>query len=166
MQPDPLMEARVTALEREAANFKLHNHNKYNSNAIKEDDIILQTIRRWHVLPGTSPATSSNFGVFFIADGPCVVTTFWEVHKTAGTDGSAVTLQLEKLTGTTAPGSGTTLLTSAISLRATANTVQKGTIVGTATSRTLASGDRLALKLSGTPTSLADVCILLEVQLI
>ena len=49
-------------------------------------------------LDGTSPATTTNYGIIFTALYPCTVIDFSEVHQTLGTDGAAVTLQLEKLT--------------------------------------------------------------------
>jgi hypothetical protein len=84
-----------------------------------------------------------------------------ESHATAGNDAGAVTLQLEKLTGTTAPGSGTALLTdnsnAGFNLKGTANTVQTGTLTGTVGSLQLAVGDRLAWKVAGTPTAVVGV---------
>jgi len=103
-------------------------------------------------LKSTEPATAANYTPFFIADRPMIVVAFTEVHGTAGTDGSDVTLQLERLQGTEAPDSGDELLSSALSLKATANTVQYGTLVNTDVIA-LKSGDRLCLKDSGTLTS-------------
>jgi len=111
----------------------------------------------------TQPQTAANYGIFFIARHPCEILFISEVHGTAGTDAMAVTLQLEKLTGTTAKGSGTDLLVTAFNLKNTANTVQtreKDQLVGiTSGSRVvqLIQGDRLAIKSSGTLTSLKDL---------
>jgi hypothetical protein len=90
------------------------------------------------------------------------------VHKTAGSDGSAVTLDLEKLTGTTAPGSGVTMLGATIDLKGTANTAKTATLAtgSNLPNLSLAAGNRCALKLAGTPTSLANVTTLLEFQLV
>ena len=79
-----------------------------------------------------------------------------EVHSTAGTDGGTVTLAVTKDTGTDAPGAGTTVMTGTINLKGTANTVQNATVVTTAVA-TLAAGNRLATKVTGTATALAGM---------
>jgi len=117
-----------------------------------------QTVRVNYVLPGTSPATSGNYSVFFYADAPLSVLSITEFHTTAGSSGSAVTLNVERLTGTQAPGAGSNLLTTAFNLRATANTIQTGTLINTS-QKQLQKGDRLALVLSGTPTAVANVLV-------
>jgi hypothetical protein len=87
-----------------------------------------------------------------------------EVHTTAGTDAGAVTLQMQKCTGTQAPSAGTNLLTAALSMKTTANTPQYasqllGTMVTDRSKLRLTGGDRLALDYTGTVTSLAGVAI-------
>lgn len=95
---------------------------------------------------------------FFIATAACKVMAVSEVHSVAA--GGASTLQLVKDTGTTAPGAGTDLLTSTgFDLNATANTVQVGTLVGTAASLALAAGDRLSLDWANTIQSTAGLVI-------
>lgn len=108
-------------------------------------------------LPGVQPATASNFSTIFIADRPYTVILAQEIHGTAGTDAGAVTLDITKDTGTGAPTSGSSVLNGAtFNLKGTANTLQ--TILGIPSGiAQLAVGDRLALKLTGTPTSLASV---------
>lgn len=70
--------------------------------------------------------------------------------------GQACAVQIEKCTTTTAPGSGTALLTnntnSGFDATATANTPQTGTLTGTTASLQFAAGDRLSMKW-GTSTS-------------
>lgn len=73
------------------------------------------------------------------------------VFTTASSSG---TWTVEKLTGTTAPGSGTALLTGAINLSGTANTVANGTLIATVASLTFAAGDRLGIVIAGTMTNL------------
>ena len=75
------------------------------------------------------------------------------VFTVAGGAGAAVTI--EKLTGTTAAGSGTALLTATMILTGAANTVVNGTLIATVTSLTFAAGDRIGVVLSGTLTGLA-----------
>lgn len=114
-------------------------------------------------IPGTQAATATNYGKIFIAPFICTVSSIKEVHGTAGNDGSAVTLSVERLQGTEAVGSGDDLLgATKIDLKGTANTVQTKALTGTTAHLTLAVGDRLALKDTGTLTSLADVCVTIE----
>lgn len=145
-----------------------HIHNGLDTPRIPQSSIV-QFVEpvRW-TIPGTQAATATNYGVFFIADRVCTVVGFQEVHQTAGTDGADVTLQLEKLIGTTALGSGIELFETALSLKSTADTVQSAQLTMDFTSGvknvTLAIGDRLALKDTGTLTALANVTITLFIQ--
>lgn len=86
-----------------------------------------------------------------------------QVHSVAGSDGSAVNLQVVKDTGTDAPGAGTNLLTNnsnaGFNLKATANTVQTGTLTSTAATKKLAAGDRLSVDFAGTLTDVAGVVV-------
>lgn len=115
-------------------------------------------------LPDTQSQTSTNYGLFFVATRPCFIKAISEVHTTAGTNGSPVTLQIERLQGTTAPGAGTNMLSTAFDLKGTANTVQRGVLIPTPTG--LNQGDRLALKVSGTLTSLKGVCVTVDLQFV
>ncbi len=90
--------------------------------------------------------------IVFVATRACQFVGVSVAFTTASTSG---TLQIEKCTGTTAPGSGTSLLTGTVSLSGTANTVVSGTRVGTVASYTLAAGDRLGIVIAGTMTNLA-----------
>lgn len=146
--------------------FSSHYHNSFDSNRISWADLYQRKIWVHHTIQGAQAATGTNFGVFFIVPVPCLVTSFKEVHQTAGTDGGAVTLDLEKLTGTTAPDSGVSALSAVLSLKTTANTVQAAVITTTNANRTLAINDRLCMKDAGTLTALANVTVLLELQLI
>lgn len=141
-----------------------HEHDDKDSNRIRERFLLQRSERLYVRLPGTSGATAANYGHCFIAVAPCFVRAVKEVHGTAGTDASSVTVTLEKLTGTTAPGSGSAMLATTFNMKGVANTVQTGTFDADRTKRTLSAGDRMALKLSGTPTALADVVIIIEVE--
>lgn len=107
---------------------------------------------------GTPAATDQ---VFFIATTPLLVTSISEVHSVAA--GGASALQVVKDTGTTAPGAGTDLLTNntntGFDLNATANTVQTGTLVASATTRALAAGDRLSIDFANAIQSSAGVVV-------
>jgi hypothetical protein len=92
----------------------------------------------------TSGSVDTNV---FTADVPMEVVAVREVHSVAGA-----------ASGTTAPASGTTVLASTFALDSTANTpVTKNVTSGlsaTAANRKLAVGDRLAIDMTGTITSL------------
>lgn len=81
------------------------------------------------------------------------------VFTTTSTSG---TLDIEKLTGTTAPGSGTTQLTGTISLSGTANTIVSGTVIASPAS--FALGDRVGLKFAGTVTGLVGCYVTLTFE--
>lgn len=136
-----------------------HTHNNVDSPAVKFSDILGKTDVISYTLFGTQSATAGNYSTFFAAPFALTVTGITEVHTVLGTDGSAVTLQVEKLTGTTAPGSGTNLLTTGFNLKSTINTVVTGSLVQTVGVIQVAAGDRFALKLSGTPTDVANVTV-------
>lgn len=97
---------------------------------------------------------------FFLANLDRTVKEIAVVWGTAGSDAGAVTLQVHKDTSTDAPGAGSaTLLNAALSLKTTAATVAFPALTGTAASKKLAAGDRLAANFTGTLTALANVCI-------
>lgn len=115
------------------------------------------------IIPGSSAATAANYGVFFIAPYPCVFVNAMEVHGAVG--GTNAALQVEKLTGATASGSGTPLLMSAFDLTATANTVQTrsmGKLVNSVFN--LATGDRLGLTTTGTLTNASQVVVVVKIM--
>jgi hypothetical protein len=143
-----------------------HSHTGFDMDKVLFSNIAGRTQTVCHTIYGTGAATGTNYGVFFVARQACYLSYFQEVHQTAGSDGSAVTVTPEKLTGTTALDSGVEMLATALSLKATANTVQTGTLTATLANRNLAAGDRVALKDAGTLTAVANVTVLLEVTFI
>lgn len=100
---------------------------------------------------------------FFIADAAYQVTAVNAVWSTAEATATNLRIQVEKLTGTTAPGSGTALLTNntnaGISIKGTANTVTAGTLSGTVGNLQLAAGNRLGVKFEDTATEGAGVVV-------
>ncbi len=141
-----------------------HEHNDLDSPKIDYDDLKNRVVTISHVLFGTNAATAGNYSIFFLVPFSCIFKSFSEVHTTAGSDAGSVTLNVAKLTGTTAPGSGTNLLSSTINLKGTANTVQYGTLITNYNTLALSKGDRLQLVLTGTPTALANVLITAQVS--
>lgn len=143
-----------------------HYHNGFDASRVKFIDIDQRKHFIHWTIPGAQAVTGTNYGTFFINEmGPCFVSGFWEIHQTAGSDGSAVTVELEKLTGTTAPDSGSSVLSAVLSLKATANTLQAGTITTTLGNKNLALGDRLCLKDAGTLTAVSNVSVLVELTM-
>lgn len=116
-------------------------------------------------LDGAAAATAANCGVFFIAPFTCEVVSVREAHTTAGSDAGAVTLDVEKLTGTQAPDAGVAVLgATKVNLKGTANTVQAPALTGTTADKQLAAGDRLALKDAGILTAVAGVAVTVELK--
>ncbi len=143
-----------------------HQHNRFDSTMVEYIDINQKKLYKTHTIYGTDAATATNYGVFYIVPVACTITKFQEVHQTAGTDGSAVTVNLEKLTGTEAIDSGDDILSTALSLKATINSVQTGALTLTLTDRSLKAGDRLALKDAGVLTNVANVTINIELTVV
>ena len=109
----------------------------------------------------TKTILGTNFP-FFTARHPMEV--FWvaESHTVAGTDAGAVTLDIEKLTGTQAPGAGTSILATTFDLKGTINTVVQKQGLDLSTARQLVNGNRLCLKLTGTTTAVAGCQVTLH----
>lgn len=144
-----------------------HHHNGLDSSRIYFSDLATRKFWFPHTIVGTGAATAGNYGAFFIIPfTACYLSDFKEAHQTAGSDASAVTLDLEKLTGTQAPDGGVSMLASTLSLKATANSVQTATLSSTLTNRNLVLGDRLCLKDSGTLTAVANVNVLVELTIV
>lgn len=141
-----------------------HTHNDIDSPRIKERDLLMRTERVYLTVPGAQAATATNYGVVFLSTFPAVITKIWKICQAAGTDAGAVGLNIEKLTGTQALDAGSTILTTNFNLKGTANTLEKGDLTAVRKNRTLAVGDRLALKDSGTLTAVAGVLIIIELQ--
>lgn len=105
---------------------------------------------------------------FFIANRAYQVVAVKEVHTTAETTAATLRAQVTKDTGTAAPGAGADLLTNntnaGFDLKATANTVQSGTLTATAADLQLAAGDRLSADFSAAATEGAGVTITVSLK--
>lgn len=103
---------------------------------------------------------------FYIATRPMRVVGAKCRFSTAGTNGSAVSLQVTKDTSTDAPGAGTDLLTNGtgvgFNLKGTINTVQEGALSATPADLVLAAGDRLSVDFAGTLTAVAGLVVEVE----
>ena len=114
------------------------------------------------VLKSTDAATAANFGKIFVAPKACTVKKITEVHSVAGSDGSAVTLHVERLQGTETSGNGDDLHTTGMDLKSTAETPQSPALLATVVK--LAVGDRLNLVDTGTLTALDGLAITIELE--
>ena len=114
-------------------------------------------------LQGAVPVTAANYGTIFInkSDKEYIVREVQVVWGTASTSG---TLQVERLQGTEAKDAGDDLLTTAIDMSGTANTVNTGSITATKENLTLSKGDRLGIVNGGDLTSQADLTITVYIQ--
>lgn len=141
-----------------------HTHDGVNSTKIKQGNLIERRRVIQYTIPGTQAATATNYGVFFLALYPCFVRVIKEEHQAAGTDGLSVGLNIEKLTGATAPDSGDVILSTNIDLKGTINTSQKGALKIDRKVRTLGVGDKLCMKDVGTLTSVGNVHVIIEIE--
>lgn len=169
---DQNTQMRISNVERELRSLRQdamrvdHRHNGYDMSRIDFKDIQRKKIYVNHTIVGTAAATATNYGVFYIVPVNCVVTAVKEVHQTAGTDGGTVSLNIEKLEEGEALGSGNNVLASDLSLKATINTVQDGSLTLTLADKTLKPNDRLAMKDTGTLTAVANVTVMVELTVL
>lgn len=84
-----------------------------------------------------------------------------EVHGTAGSDGSAVSLAVERLQGTETSGNGDQVATG-VNLKGTADTVQSATLTTTAANLIFAAGDRVGINVTGTTTAVATMNVVCQ----
>lgn len=109
-------------------------------------------------------ATASNYDVIFTALQPCEILQVSATWRVAGTVDS--TLQIEKLTSGQALDAGSTILTAAFDTTATANTpiIKTSRDLVFTNARKFDVGDRIALKDSGTLTTLAGLQVTIYLQ--
>lgn len=104
----------------------------------------------------------------FIADQAYQLTAVKCTFATAEATAANLRLQVTKDTSTNAPGAGTNLLTNnsdnGFDCKATANTVQTGTLTSTVASLQLAAGDRIALDFEAAATELAGLTVSLTLK--
>ena len=114
---------------------------------------------------GAGAATALNYTApFFIADAVYTVVSVKERHEVAGSDGGAVTLMLKKVPSGTAPSAGTDCLSAGISLKATADTNQAGSLHGSPANYIMAAGDSLSIIPTGALTACQGVTVLVELK--
>jgi len=109
-------------------------------------------------LSGTNAATAGNYGCFFIASRPYEVMEIRAVWSALGTDAGAVTLNVERLQGTTAEGAGDNIIATAIDLKGAINTVNVAKTTALQ-NRLISTGDRLALVDTGVLTAVNNLVV-------
>lgn len=159
-------EELLKAIVQKLQDFERHTHNGTDSQKVIWKDLDQRTILVPYTLVDTDAATAAKYGVIFTAPFPCTLVSARETHKTAGTNGGAVTVTLEKLTAGQALDAGVAMLQTALSLKTTIDTPQSGTLTDTTANLSLATGDRIALKDAGTLTDCNHVNIIIELKLI
>ena len=162
------LQTQITDLQRQIASLKQqklpdHKHTGFDASKVMWSDITGKTIDICHTIVGADAATAANYNVFYIVKVNCYLTKFQEVHSAAGTAGGSVTVNLERLTGTQAADSGTNMLDAGMDLKDTANEVHESPYLAeNFTRRTLAPGDRICLKDTGTLTSVSNLTVYVE----
>lgn len=137
-------------MEIKTSPFKYTAKTAYENVENKFGDV-LNEVFRW-----TDGETAARYSVFHNVTNPM---EFIRVEVSYTAPSSSGTLQIEKLTGTQAPGAGSSVLSSTISLSGTANTVITREQREMTTARTFKQGDRIAFVDAGTLTGIRDLVV-------
>ena len=113
------------------------------------------------VLSGNTPATSTNFGVFWTAPQGVEVVSVRMRFSAAGT---SATVDVKKAPSGTAIGSGTSVLSGTMSGAGAADTNVVGSLNATVANRQLAAGDSLGCVAGGTLTNFANLTVTIELK--
>lgn len=124
------------------------------NNGIKQSPYYVVT---WNI-PGGATAADYD-GLAFIANRAYELVEVRERHRVAGSDGGAVTLMMKKVPSGTAPSAGTDMLSAGLNLKSAIDTIQNGSVHGTAGNRQLAAGDAVAFVPTGTLTAVDGVTV-------
>jgi len=106
--------------------------------------------------------TSATDANVFVADRPYQLMKVRTAYAAAA--GGALTLDIKKCSGTTAPASGTTMLSGTINLNSSINTVISTTPSATVADTKVATGDRIAFDFTGSIGSLAGCVVTLVLR--
>lgn len=143
------------------ADVPYHVHNNIDAPAVPFQNLAQRTLPIHWTLPGSSAATTGNYGTFWIAPFACTVVAVYEYHETAGTAVGDVTLLVKK-------GSAPSVSITTFDLKATDDTTYSGTINTALSSNirinTLQAEDTLWLDTSGSLTDVNNVTIVVIVQ--
>lgn len=137
-----------------------HVHNGIDSPNVPFQNLSQRTLPIHWTVPGSSAATASNYGTFWIAPFACTVVAVYESHETEGSSGGDVTLTLRK--------SSSNVAITTFDLKAPDDVTQTGTISqaedGGIRVATVAPGESLNLDTTGTLTSVDNVTVVVVVQ--
>lgn len=161
--PDP---AKVSLVpDRPPLAMDDHEHTGSDRRKVRWQNLSGRRVYVRHTIVDADAAVQANYGVFFVAPWRCRVTRVLEQHRVKGS--STPTLQIERLTTGVAPDSGTAMLASAIDIGSTSanNTPVQATLSATPEDLQLNELDRLCLKDSGTTTAIADLTVVIELEL-
>jgi hypothetical protein len=87
-----------------------------------------------------------------------------QIHGTKGADAGAVTLHITKEKSGQAPGGGTSMMAGTFNLKGTDNTRQQATLTTDLAALDFSAGESLSGKITGTPTTLANVLVVVWVK--
>lgn len=127
-------------------------------------------LRAPYVVNIIMPANADVVNVAIPIDDYLEIVEARESHVTAGTDAGGLSMKVEKLTGTQAPGAGANMLkTSTFDLKGVvANTNTRiaasqltALTAAQAAAKLVSPGDRVGLTITGTPTTCAGVGVTL-----
>lgn len=136
-----------------------HTHNGFDSPPVSFSDLANNQFSVSSHIQGTSAATATNYGAFWIAPFACSVQTMWESHGNPGSDAGDVSLLFLILSpGQTFLSTPFYEITS-FSLKTPANVPGFEPLRQGAAPAILKAGDRLALTTSGVLTNVADVTV-------
>ena len=110
----------------------------------------------WRQMLAASVPVSGQINTIFMAERAYRVKSVAIICSSSST---VPTVDVKKETGTTAPGSGTTVLTGVATFSGTANTRVAGTLTATVATLTMAAGDRLSVTWAGTVGTMIDACV-------
>lgn len=132
---------------------------------MKARAIAFQAPERIKAIFGANASLLDTF--VFTADTQYQLVSVSEVHDVAGTDGSAVTMDVVKCASGTTVASGTSLLASTFNMKSTADTPVNKTISngGLATAPVVINqGESIALNFAGALDGLAGVAVTITLQ--
>jgi len=129
-----------------------HAHNGSDSPQVHFDSITGRQFILTTVVPGNLAATSGYYGAFFVSPFPFTIQTMIELHRVAGTHGSAVVLAVIAY-----PPNGDTIVVQTFNLKSTAGVPQSSSLLPEAAPPPFPSGTILALGTTGTLTSVDSV---------
>lgn len=141
---------------RSADTFHTVSHPSYNLDLSHAKDIVIN-------VPIAAASVDQHA---YCADDAYYVVSVSEIHTVAGNDSGAVTADVVVVDDEKAPSdaSATSVLSSALNLKSTANTRVNATLSSTAADLNIVSGQQLSINFTGTLTNLAGGVITIRLR--